>query len=53
MALQARDPLHESIDKQLVWIGMGYKAKTAAIAEAIARIFNAVDRPSPRKHASI
>ena len=42
----SRDPLHESIVKLLVRIGMGYKAKTAVIAVAIARIFNAVDRPS-------
>jgi len=43
----AREPLSKSSGKQALRFGMGCKAQTAVIAEAIARICNAAERPNP------
>jgi len=48
----ARDTLHHPSGKRALRIGMGYEAKIAAIAVAIARICKAVDRPSPQRRAA-
>ncbi len=47
-----REALNKSSGKQAPWIGMGCEARTAVIANAIARICNAADHPSRRMHAA-
>ena len=48
----AREPLNQSSGKRALWVGMGCKARTAAIAVAMARMSNAADRPNPQMHAA-
>src|SRR3989344_4826556 len=50
--MPARDPLHELRGKGAGRRGMDGKAKTAAIAAAIARFCNAADPPRPQMHTA-